>query len=135
VKNEGVLKCARNIAFAGAMAVACVLQPTAASGQATISPEDPTAAVEITDARVEAVIESARTARVGNTEVGQRQSGDFGEDAAVNPYDRVTNRLPNRVQNRIRNRIDRYYRPDANVTAPFVVAGELPEEDDSKPSR
>src|SRR5690606_10464164 len=67
--------------------------------------------------------EPGRTAEVGGTEIGERQTR---EEVAPNiePIRRIANRVQNRVQNRIRNRIDRNYDPQANATSPFEDAAE-----------
>jgi hypothetical protein len=67
--------------------------------------------------------EPGRTAEVGGTEIGERQTR---EEVAPNiePIRRIANRVQNRVQNRIRNRIDRNYDPYANATKPFEVAAD-----------
>lgn len=67
--------------------------------------------------------QAGRTAEVGGTEVGQRQTRDQAAPN-VEPTRRISNRIQNRVQNRIRNRIDRYYDPQANAASPLEIAAD-----------
>lgn len=65
------------------------------------------------------------TARSVAGQAGRRQTRDqVAQNAGIEPMGRVDGRIQNRVQTRVRNRIDRYYDPQANMTSPFVVAGE-----------
>lgn len=58
-------------------------------------------------------------------QAGQRQTRQqVAQDTGIEPMGRINSRIQNRVQSRIRNRIDRLYDPQANATAPFVVAGD-----------
>lgn len=53
-------------------------------------------------------------------EIGQRQTKQ--ETQGIRPMARISSRIQNRVQLRLRNRIDRAYRPQTDMSNPFMVA-------------
>ncbi|MDR6789706.1 hypothetical protein J2Y58_003081 [Sphingomonas sp. BE138] len=108
------------------LAALSVLLATSASGlaQEPRRTDDPVVEGPFQPQAPVRTLSSTDTGQNAETIAGRAGERVTEDRLTANPLMRLNNRIANRVQSRIRNRIDRYYDPQANVTSPFVVAGE-----------